>query len=281
MCSRRSIAEKAVRGKEAVNRSGAEANWQQFPFRCQLTVGCREWAHVGCRPAGPPWTKSLRPGASVRRGRRSGWIAELLRQYAQLPPQVNNFAEGARSTLRGCVRRQTALSRTTEGRGTYRSDTLDRMYQLEVKRWLVEYRFPPRDGWRVQVDIDAMERANGGIHAADKAERALAAEAALRAMGVFVGGHIEHGRVDIVAEHPFHGCRLIEVEGTSSRQKEQAVYSALGQLVLSMGVGGNGYVLAVPDEPAWERQLRKIPERVKGLLELECLLVSPMGVRNA
>ena len=33
------------------------------------------------------------------------------------------------------------------------------MYQLEVKRYLVEHQFPPTDGWEVTVDVDAMERA--------------------------------------------------------------------------------------------------------------------------
>ena len=33
------------------------------------------------------------------------------------------------------------------------------MNQLEVKRWLMEHRFPPSEGWYLTVDIDAMERA--------------------------------------------------------------------------------------------------------------------------
>jgi len=43
---------------------------------------------------------------------------------------------------------------------------------------------------------------------------------------------------------------VIEVEGDSSRQKEQAMYSALGQIVLSMGDSSSevAYALAVPDE---------------------------------
>ena len=51
------------------------------------------------------------------------------------------------------------------------------MYQLEVKRYLVEYQFRPADGWEVTVDVDAMERANGGRHPPDKQERARRAEA--------------------------------------------------------------------------------------------------------
>lgn len=45
------------------------------------------------------------------------------------------------------------------------------MYQLEVKRWLVEYLFPPNDGWKVLVDVDAMERATGGTHARQEGAR--------------------------------------------------------------------------------------------------------------
>lgn len=30
------------------------------------------------------------------------------------------------------------------------------MFQIEVKRWLVNYRFPPSNGWKVTVDIDSM-----------------------------------------------------------------------------------------------------------------------------
>ncbi|MDP1780176.1 MAG: hypothetical protein Q8K73_07870, partial [Anaerolineales bacterium] len=104
------------------------------------------------------------------------------------------------------------------------------MYQLEVKRWLVEYRFPPSEGWKVYVDIDSMERANGGQHKPDKKVHAEDAEKALVVLGVTIGSHPNYGRADIVAEHPKHGIYIVEVEGTSSRQKEQAVYSALGQL---------------------------------------------------
>lgn len=154
------------------------------------------------------------------------------------------------------------------------------MYQLEVKHWLVEYRFPPSEGWRVQVDIDPMERARGGQHKPDKVARVKAAEDALVMLGAFVGPHPTHGRADIVAEHPKHGTYIIEVEGSSSRQKEQALYSALGQLVLQMHGGKYHFLLAVPDDSSWEKQLRKIPSHVKATLGLSCLLVSKGGVKE-
>ena len=58
------------------------------------------------------------------------------------------------------------------------------------------------------------------------------------------------------------------------------MYSALGQLLLLMGEGKHGFVIAVPDQPAWERQLAKIPVHVKKLLRLLYVLVSPEGVRD-
>ncbi len=154
------------------------------------------------------------------------------------------------------------------------------MYQLEVKRWLVAYRFPPSGGWRVRVDIDAMERAKGGQHKPDKAKRARAAEAALVEMGVTIGVHAEFGRADVVAEHATKGSFIAEVEGTSSRQKEQALYSALGQLVLQMHGREHRFVVAVPDEASWEDQMRKIPTHARTTLGLSCVLVSERGVRE-
>lgn len=152
------------------------------------------------------------------------------------------------------------------------------MYQLEVKQWLVAWRFPPSDGWSVWVDVDAMERAKGGKHPPDKRERAQIAEARLRSSGVQIGAHPQFGRADVVAEHPQHGLWLIEAEGQSSRQREQAVYSALGQLVLQMGGQALNFALAAPDDPVWERQLRKVPSHARAALRLHCWLVSPLGV---
>ena len=155
------------------------------------------------------------------------------------------------------------------------------MYQLEVKRWLVTYRFPPSEGWSVRVDVDAMERAKGGQHKPEKGERARIAEAALLSMGATIGAHPKFGRADIVAEHPKNGLFIVEVEGTSSRQKEQAVYSALGQLVLQMQGQKHGFMLAVPDEASWEKQIRKIPGHARATLGLSCVLVSEHGAREA
>jgi len=151
------------------------------------------------------------------------------------------------------------------------------MYQLEVKKWLVSHRFPPKDGWKVQVDVDAMERLD---HRPGKADRARVAEDALIRMGAAIGPHPEFGRADIVAEHPTKGLFIVEVEGMSSRQKEQAIYSALGQLVLQMQGRLHKFVLAVPDDESWAAQVRKIPKHACTVLGLQCLLISEHGIRE-
>lgn len=156
------------------------------------------------------------------------------------------------------------------------------LYQLEVKYNLVKFLFPPDAGWKVLVDIDAMEQAKGPQHKADKKEKVMVAEYCLKKMGVNIGSHQLFGRVDVYAEHSEKGNFLIEVEGESSKQKEQALYSSIGQNVLMMRdtIKNTTYGLAVPDHPDWEYQIQKIPERVKKLLNLKCFLVSQVGVRT-
>lgn len=156
------------------------------------------------------------------------------------------------------------------------------MYQLQVKRWLIAHLFQPIEGWRVTVDIDAMERGKGDQHPAEKKVIAAECEAWLRDQGVKVDAHPRYGRADLVAEHNQRGIYVVEVEGKSSRQKEQAMYSAVGQVVLSMREASPTirYAVAVPDEPGWEKQLKKIPPPVLSLLRLELFLVSEWGVRR-
>ena len=157
------------------------------------------------------------------------------------------------------------------------------MYQLEVKRYLIENMFHPRDGWNVLVDIDAMERAKGDQQKPDKKERVEIAEQAIVDAGASIGAHPVYGRVDVIATHPELGTYLIEVEGKSAKQKEQAMYSALGQTILLMDKPEINitYVLAVPDQKDWEFQINKIPTRIKNMLNMECFLVSKIGVRKA
>ena len=156
------------------------------------------------------------------------------------------------------------------------------MYQIELKAHLVAHRFRPNEGWVVTVDVDPMERAHGGQHAAGKKVRAQGAERHLRSLGVTLARHHDFGRADVVATHPVHGTIVVEAEGESSKQKGQAVYSALGQLVLSMRSFKHGvsYALAVPDEDDWLRQVRKIPPVVASVLHMSVLAVSSNGVRE-
>ena len=156
------------------------------------------------------------------------------------------------------------------------------MYQLEVKRWLVAYRFPLSDGWDVTVDIDSMERGAAGQHPPDKRSIAADCETWLREQGVKIVAHPLYGRADLVAKKEGFGTVVVEVEGDSSRQREQSMYSALGQIVLSMRDPSTevNYGLAFPDHGSWESQLNKIPSRIRELLRLRLFLVSSGGVRE-
>lgn len=154
------------------------------------------------------------------------------------------------------------------------------MYQVEVKAQLVFKMFPPARGWRVTVDLDPMELARGGQHPADKQAIASRVKEQLEALGATLGSHPKYGRVDLVAEKQGEPTWLVEVEGDSSRQREQALYSALGQVVLRMdkGTAAMKYGLALPASDNWRRQVGKIPAHVLELLNLSLLLVSPETV---
>ena len=155
-----------------------------------------------------------------------------------------------------------------------REENTSALYQLEVKLGLARGAFQEA-GWRLTMHVDPMEEGRGGEHPPGKVERADAALRALRELGVVIGTHEQFGRVDVVAEHDKGEIRLIEVEGDSSRQKEQAVYSALGQLLMSMKLWSDsvGYGIAVPDTREWVMQVKKIPTEVTTRLHLWRYLV--------
>ncbi len=144
------------------------------------------------------------------------------------------------------------------------------LYQLEVKLGLARFPFQASAGWRLTMHIDPMERGMGGRHPRGKVKRANEALRELRRLGVIIGSHDLFGPVDVVAEHPREGTRLIEVEGESGRQREQALYSSLGQLLLSMKIWSEtlAYGIAVPDTREWWRQLQKIPLELTKRLRL-------------
>ena len=150
------------------------------------------------------------------------------------------------------------------------------MYQLEVKAVLVAQRFPASEGWSTIVDVDGMERGRGGNHPTDKLARVDIAYKRLEKLGsTLTGKHPKYQRVDIIAEHPSHGIVIVEVEGNASRQKEQAMYAALGQLIISMRFDSVAvsYAIAVPDDPEWRRQLEKIPLSVLAKLKIQIFFV--------
>ena len=156
------------------------------------------------------------------------------------------------------------------------------MYQIEVKRHLIEKRFHPENGWKVTVDIDAMEMGKGNQNSQEKRDIASHHKRWLENAGVSISTHPKYGRVDIVAEHNQYGQFLIEVEGDTRRQKEQSMYSALGQVIIMMKDQHRNitYGIALPDDTAWVTQINKIPEHVCNLLNLRLYLVSGHRVRE-
>jgi len=153
--------------------------------------------------------------------------------------------------------------------------TTTALYQLEVKLGLARVAFPPGSGWQLTMHIDPMERGVGGKHTPGKMKRVNAALRELRKLGVIIGTHKQFGPVDVIADHEKGGLRLIEVEGESGKQREQALYSSLGQLLLSMKLWSDdvGYGIAVPDTREWVRQVRKIPTDLTKRLHLSRYLV--------
>src|ERR1041385_5194875 len=119
------------------------------------------------------------------------------------------------------------------------------------------------------MHVDPMERGRGGRHSRGKVKRAGVALHELERLGVKVGSHKLFGPIDVIAENGRETV-LVEVEGESTRQKEQALYSALGQLMLSMKIWNDEvrYGIAVPDTREWWHQLRKIPREVTKRLRL-------------
>ena len=82
----------------------------------------------------------------------------------------------------------------------------------------------------------------------------------LRNAGVTIGTDPDFGAADLVASKQAAPTVVVEIEDDSSKQKEQALYSVLGQAVMLMkNDGKTRYGLAVPDTSEWERQLEKIP----------------------
>ena len=132
------------------------------------------------------------------------------------------------------------------------------------------------------VDLDAMELGKGGQHPEGKNQIAEAHLQWFIGQGITIGKHSEFGRADVVAEHEVRGRHVIEAEGDTSRQKEQALYSALGQIIVQMRKRDNGltFGLAMPDSEKWEHQLLKIPKHICDTLGLNLYLVSEKHIQK-
>ena len=150
------------------------------------------------------------------------------------------------------------------------------MNQIEVKYHIIEKLFLPSDGWNVTVDLDPMEMGKGKQNPDGKRALAQTYRKWLENIGVHIGADERFGRADIVARHPEKGCFIIECEGDTRKQREQAMYSALGQTLLMVSAqdAGTHYGLAVPNSDEWRKQLSKIPKTVCQKLNLILYLVS-------
>ena len=96
------------------------------------------------------------------------------------------------------------------------------MYQIEVKRFLVEHTFPTADGWNVTIDVDAMEMGLGNQNPQEKRDIAAECDAWLRANDVTIGAHEIHGRIDLAAERNGQHY-LIEVDYMSGGCKKRSM----------------------------------------------------------
>jgi hypothetical protein len=161
--------------------------------------------------------------------------------------------------------------------------TTTSLYELEVKLGLARSAFPAASGWRLTMHVDPMEKGKGGKHPLGKVKRVNAALRELRKLGVVIGTHKQFGPVDVVADHERGALRLIEVAGESGKQREQALYSSLAQVLLSMRLWSDdvGYGIAVPDTREWVRQVRKIPTDLTKRLHLWRYLVGLNSVSIA
>ena len=154
------------------------------------------------------------------------------------------------------------------------------MHQIEVKRYLIQQLFHPSHGWTVTVDLDAMELGKGIQNSQEKSDTAAIHEKWMQDNGIAISSCSELGRVDIVAKHPSDGIFLVECEGDTTKQPEQAMYSALGQLLLHMKDASTHYVLAVPKSPIWSAQVAKITQHVRRTLGLRVFLVSSDDIKE-
>ena len=153
------------------------------------------------------------------------------------------------------------------------------MHQIQVKQFLIAKKFPPTEGWSVSVHLDGMELGRGFQNPVGKRSVAEKCRRWFERNGVRTGPNREYNNLDIVAVHKSAGTHLIEVEGDTRRQPEQAIYCALGQLICKTPEDGSNSILgiAVPNSPKWEELLQRIPRSVRDRLKLKAYLVDDNG----
>jgi hypothetical protein len=143
--------------------------------------------------------------------------------------------------------------------------------QVEVKRWVIQHRFHPANGWHVTTHIDPSEKQFASWPGCQQW---------FTQNGVAMSAHTVFGPADIVAVLG-QQTYIVEVEGDTSKQQSDALYDALGQLLVVMHGPpvGRVYALAFPDSPQWQHQLEKLSGWLRQTLSLERWLVSVSGVR--
>ena len=166
------------------------------------------------------------------------------------------------------------------------------MYQPEVKYQFIRDKFWGK-AWEVLVDIDASERGDAGGNKDSRRLRKAKwkkTKRRLEEIGIkFTNDHRQKSdlreeliakgleipaRPDIVAFRKRRGKKpdlwIIEVEGQSSRQPEQKVYSAIGQILLALfETPANNVELHFAVVVYGEKEARHL-ERFKNLSEFTC-----------
>jgi hypothetical protein len=143
-------------------------------------------------------------------------------------------------------------------------------YQIEVKRYLLDHKIDLWDD--VVVDIDAEELGKDDLF------KKLQSDESIRCLNDFIG--VNEYRTDIKAtDRATKEKYFIEVEGFSSKQQDQAFYSALSQIILRIENNGvNKYGIAVPFTNSWIKQISKISTYIRSTLKIHLFLVDKNNV---
>ncbi len=135
-------------------------------------------------------------------------------------------------------------------------------------------RLRPADGWAVVVNFDVQERGKGNRPSLEKQATYAAVQDALLSDGATIGRDRDYATADLVARHARkRELWIVEVEGHSTGQPGDKVYSAVGQLLTRMRAGsGAKYGLAVHAE--LRTTALKIPTQVRKLLDITIFVVA-------